>query len=282
MYQKIGYLAEQLRLFYISDRTDQKFPYHYHDFDKITLFFQGDVQYEIEGKTYSLQPYDIVLVQAGQLHRPIVHNTANYERIIAYLSPMFFEVYRKQGCDLSCIFSEARSHVLRQPQEVSNIYGISCRIRQAFNEKKEDSPILQQTLFLEFMLFLARDVREHHIGYVKTGNQNGKIQTIIEYINTHLTNDLSIPDIASLFYISPDYLMHLFKNETGYSLANYITTKRLLLARNLIQQGFPLTTVCYDSGFRNYSTFYRAWKNLFRTSPRQGTTGDIGKPKIVD
>ena len=40
MYQKIGYLAEQLRLFYISDRTDHKFPYHYHDFDKITLFFQ--------------------------------------------------------------------------------------------------------------------------------------------------------------------------------------------------------------------------------------------------
>lgn len=282
MYQKTGYLSEQLRLFYLVDRMDLEFPYHYHDFDKLTLFLQGDVTYEIEGKAYTLQPFDIVLVRAGQMHRPIVRNTTVYERLIAYMSPQFFDTYRKHGSDLSLIFANARSQVLRQPQAAGSIYGTSCRLRQAWSEKKEDSHLLQQTIFLEFMIYLNRAVEGKHIGYVKTGKQNEKIQSILEYINDHLTEDLSIAAIAARFYISPDHLMHLFKNTTGYSLGIYITTKRLLMARQLMQEGIPLTTVCYDSGFRNYSTFYRAWKNLFHTSPRKRNEGTIIEPEVID
>lgn len=60
--------------------------------------------------------------------------------------------------------------------------------------------------------------------------------------------------------MSPDYLMHLFKAETGMTAASYITTKRLQKARHLMQEGRALTEICYDCGFTNYSTFYRAWK----------------------
>jgi len=133
------------------------------------------------------------------------------------------------------------------------------------------------------MLFLARDVREHHIGYVKTGNQNSKIQTIIE-IYKYTSDKYPFYSRHCFSFLYQSRLSYAFCSKMKQAILWQIILlpNDFLLARNLIQQGFPLTTVCYDSGFRNYSTFYRAWKNLFRTSPRQGTKGDIGKPKIVD
>lgn len=269
--KKTGYLHQQLKLFYLADQQNWVCPYHYHDFDKITIFLQGSVTYDIEGTSYSLQPYDVVIIPAGQLHRPVVSDSAIYERIIAYVSPEFFEAYSSHGCDLSIIFKHIPSQVLRQPQEMGSLFSSTCRLRQAFATTGMGKNLLEETIFLEFMIHLARAMEKKNVGYVRTRQANEKIQEIMSYITTHLTEPLSVPILAYHFYISPDYLMHLFKNETGYAVAQYITAKRLILARSLIEKGKPLTSICYDSGFKNYSTFYRAWKQFYHTSPRQGT-----------
>lgn len=62
--------------------------------------------------------------------------------------------------------------------------------------------------------------------------------------------------------------MHTFKEQTGYSIGSYLSTKRLLLAKELILSGKPITDVCYECGFKNYSTFSRAYKMLWRISER--------------
>ena len=105
---------------------------------------------------------------------------------------------------------------------------------------------------------------------VQKGHQNEKIRRILAYIEANLSGDLSIPSLAAAFFMSPDYLMHLFKAETGMTAARYITTKRLQKARHLMQEGRALTEICYDCGFTTYSTFYRAWKNHYHTSPKEG------------
>ena len=68
MAQKTGYLAEKLKLFHLSDKRQWTCPYHYHDFDKITLFFRGHVAYDVEGAAYDLKPFDIVVIPAGRIH----------------------------------------------------------------------------------------------------------------------------------------------------------------------------------------------------------------------
>ena len=63
-------------------------------------------------------------------------------------------------------------------------------------------------------------------------------------------------------------MMRLFKAETGYTIGNYITYRRLLLARSLILKGVPITQACLSSGFQDYSTFSRAYKAEFQEPPR--------------
>lgn len=90
---------------------------------------------------------------------------------------------------------------------------------------------------------------------------------ILDYVGEHLCENLSIDLIARHFYISKYYMMRLFKQETGYTLGQYISQKRLLLAKELLSSGVPGTQVCYDCGFKDYSTFSRAYKQLFGVTP---------------
>ena len=46
---KTGYLNSDFKFFHLKDNTRKDFPFHYHDFNKILLFLQGDVTYTIEG-----------------------------------------------------------------------------------------------------------------------------------------------------------------------------------------------------------------------------------------
>ena len=63
-------------------------------------------------------------------------------------------------------------------------------------------------------------------------------------------------------------MMRRFKEETGYTIHNYVVTKRLMLARDRISAGVPVGEACYACGFRDYSAFARAYKKLFSASPR--------------
>lgn len=270
MAQKTGYLAEKLKLFHLSDKRQWTCPYHYHDFDKITLFFRGHVSYDVEGTAYDLQPFDIVVIPAGRIHRPIIYGDAVYERIIAYISPAYLQGYERRGCPAGQIFTRKNAPILRQPQEADNLYNVSCRLRRAWSDTGPESPLLQETLFTEFMIHLTRALQKDKLRIVQKGHQNEKIRRILAYIEANLSGDLSIPSLAAAFFMSPDYLMHLFKAETGMTAASYITTKRLQKARHLMQEGRALTEICYDCGFTTYSTFYRAWKNHYHTSPKEG------------
>ena len=60
---KRGYLDRDFRLVHLKDSLAQKIDYHYHEFDKLVIFLGGKVTYVVEGVTYFLKPWDIVLIQ---------------------------------------------------------------------------------------------------------------------------------------------------------------------------------------------------------------------------
>ena len=271
-YSKKGYLNSEFRLFHLTDQETQEVDYHYHDFDKITIFIKGSVTYTIEGKSYELRPYDIVLVRHGDIHRLTVDNSKVYERIIVYISPNFMNAYKTDSYDLSCCFQKAlqeESNVLRIPSlEKSSLFRSITRLEQSFADDGYAADLYRQVLFLEFMVHLNRAARKNRLEFIDTDNCNAKIVDILRYINDHLTGDLGIDTLAGKFYISKYYMMRRFKQETGNTLGQNISQKRLLFAKELISSGVPASQVCFDCGFRDYSTFSRAYRKAFGKSVR--------------
>ena len=83
--EKTGYLNEEFRLFHIKDQTSREFSWHYHDFHKVVVFFSGKASYHIEGKTYHLKPWDILLVDRHAIHRPEIDASVPYDRFILWI-----------------------------------------------------------------------------------------------------------------------------------------------------------------------------------------------------
>ena len=275
-YIKKGYLNSEFRLFHLTDQETREVKYHYHDFDKITIFIKGHVTYTIEGKSYELSPYDIVLVRHNDIHRLVVDNSQIYERIIVYISPNFMNAYKTDSYDLSYCFQKAEeehSNVLRIPSlKNSSLFQSITRLEKSFSDDGYASDLYRQVLFLEFMIHLNRAARKNRLEFIDTDNCNTKILDILQYINENLNHDLNIDILSDHFYISKYYMMRLFKQETGYTLGHYISQKRLLLAKELILTGVSGTQACFDCGFKDYSSFSRAYKKFFHESPRETGT----------
>ena len=272
-YEKTGYLDGDYRIFHIQDNHRRDFDFHYHDFNKIILFLRGNVTYCIEGKSYDLKPYDLVLVKAGEVHRPLIHDDSTYERIIMYISPEFIASYRENDYDLSYCFMQSfaeHSNVLRMADmKQSKLYQVMSELEHSFLEEDYANELYRNTLFVEFMIHLNRAAIHNSLHYMVAFSSNEKILNVLSYINGHLTEELSIELLSEQFFTSRYYLMHSFKEQTGYTIGNYLSTKRLLYARELILGGASMTDACFACGFKNYSTFSRAYKKQFKESPRE-------------
>ena len=273
-YEKRGYLYDDFRMFHITDTGAREYPYHYHDFYKLLIFLKGSVAYSIEGKSYKLKAYDMVLVNKGAIHRPQVENNEPYERIVFYISEAFLKSHRTAEYNLERCFEmagEEGADVLRFPAMTnSRLLSVIEEIERNGQEKEQyAAKLYANVLFMEFMILVNRSCMDGTGTFNRAVYFNQKMIDLIKYIGEHLTEELSIECIAAHFYISRFHMMRQFKEETGYTIHRYITEKRVLLAKSLMAAGIAPTQACYQSGFRDYSTFLRAYKRRLAQNPSE-------------
>lgn len=266
--EKTGYLLQEFRLFHIKDQTKRDFSYHYHDFHKVIIFLSGKVTYHIEGKAYHLKPWDILLVNRHAIHKPEIDASVPYERFILWIQN---DITMKE---LTACFHKAndRSYnlVRLNPSLQEKLKDILFELDGTMKSEAFGHDLLSTALFTQFMVYLNRIFLEkQYIFDKKSYSCDSRISDILQYINQHLDKDLSIEKLASKYYVSKYHLMRKFKEETGYTIHNYITSKRLLTAREHIDNGIPILKAAQMSGFGEYSSFVRAYKKQFGKAPSQ-------------
>ncbi len=273
-YQQLGYLNTNFRLFYLTDNSSEEPDYHYHDFDKIIIFLKGKISYTIEGRSYDLQPYDIVLVNQFHIHKPFIDNQVPYERIIIYIAREFIDTYRTANYDLTSCFQKATkeaSYVLRIPNiRQTPLLESMLTLVRSFQDTAYAHELKQQLDILQFLIHLNRASQSDSVHFITNTNPNQKLLDIMEYMNTHLSEDISVDLLAQRFFISKYHLMRSFKKCTGYTLLDYLTMKRMVLARFLLDSdsSTPLTEIAFQVGYHDYSTFYRAYRKFYGSAPK--------------
>ena len=264
--EKTGYLKEDFRLFHINDQTKKDFSYHYHDFHKIIVFISGKVTYHIEGKAYHLKPRDILLVSQGAIHKPEIDPSVPYERYIFWIrDDLSYQ-------ELNTCFQKANDrsfNLVRADSALQErLKDLLPEIEQTLQNEHFGDPVLRNALFTQFMIYINRIfLRTSSSPDKKTYSSDTQVEQLLKYINRNLSENLSIDQLANRFFFSKYHMMRKFKNETGYTIHNYITSKRLLMARSLISQGMPVMKAAQASGFHDYTTFVRAYKKQFGKAP---------------
>lgn len=268
-FEKRGYLLEDFRLFHLRSDGMDDVDFHYHDFHKLVLILSGGGAYVVEGRRYLLQPGDIVLVGRGCIHRPEIGTGAAYERVIVYVSDAYLQSHTIHNWNPSVLFSECNGHVLRlKTEDFAAMRSEFATLERELGTPSPDAILMSRCHFMCILLSIYR----HTIGEgssvtLPAEPGDSKILAILHYLNDHITEDISIDQLSERFFISKFHMMRRFRQEAGMPIHAYLSDKRLFLARDLIAHGMSATEACYQSGFRSYSSFSRAYQKRFHVTP---------------
>ena len=250
------------------------FNWHCHAFYELLYVARGEGKFIVEGAEYPLRTGSIFLMPPHAFHHAIPNTDTPYERyVINFESAAVKEsllrlsilkgsgkykngVYFSTGSvteEMKRTFSEMEETCLNMFAEVKH------------RESKEETYLM--ALLTKVILLLSLEEPE-----IATSQDENLIARVIEYLGEHLSEDLSLDEIASRFFVSKYYLCRAFRKYTGASVFGYLSAKRIALAQTLISNGEPATSVAYRVGFRNYSSFYRTYCKLTGEPPahRQG------------
>jgi AraC-like DNA-binding protein len=96
------------------------------------------------------------------------------------------------------------------------------------------------------------------------------INKAIDFIDTHLHEDLSVGALCNKFHISKNYLYKAFSNNLGSSVNEYIATQRLKRAKEMLTIcDEPVYIVAEKVGIYNYTYFCRWFKKRMGISPNE-------------
>jgi AraC-like DNA-binding protein len=246
-----------------------EFAMHAHEWYEILYFISGSGTYMVEGSQYPLKPHDVFILRPAEMHKLVINPDVPYERMVIHFSPDVIAPL-DPAQDLLRAFCD-------RPLGQQNRYSLASDpdglLRGAFAAFKFDKiPDVRINLTARLLLILTALDGLHGSGQMHTPAPGLQSQ-VVNYVNDHLFEDISVQYIADAFYRSKSQISRIFHQATGSSLWDYVVIKRLMAARAMIQRGEAAHEACSACGFTDYSAFYRAYRNHFGNSPREDAPG---------
>ena len=245
---------------------------HHHDFYEVYFFLSGNVQYNIESRSYLLTPGDVLLISPMELHQPMFGpEHREYERIVLWIDKQFLEGLSMPGQHFTACFDSSspnHSNLLR-PEGVQRQF-LMFLLEQLIQESGSQEPYqeicalsyLAQVLVLLNRLALQQRKEE------PVATQDSTVYNVLGYINEHYNENLTLDELANRFFVSKYHLSREFQRLVGTSVHRYIIQKRLVMAKQMLSEGKPSSEVYQQCGFGDYSNFFRAFKAEYQISPK--------------
>ena len=265
-------LSKDFELYYYEDRALPKVDLHIHDYYEFCFFLEGDIEMQVEDEQYSILTGDIMLIPPHLSHRSIIKSYDKpYRRFVFWISQEYCNHLLQSSPDYAYImqytetqkcyifhtdqmqFHSVQSKFLRILEEMhANKFGRDAQISICINDL---------ILSLNRLAYEQNTPKRKHSEYVL-------YQQLTEYIENYLDEDLSLDTLAKKFFVSKYYIAHVFKENIGLSIHQYITKKRLDLCQEAISGGMSITDAYHQYGFGDYSSFFRAFKKEYGISPK--------------
>lgn len=246
-------------------------PPHAHKRNEIFYFISGHASYLVEGNIYKLFPGSVMIMRSGEFHKIIIEDDTPYERVSLHFDDDLSSCVDDSGILLTP-FEERDLGVdnFYSPNDIrtNHIYECFKSMDFTIEDKKFQKLAITSNLFailFEIKTAFDKRVKDKHI-YGKPVQLLSN--EILSYINANISRELSLDLLSERFFISKNHLNRVFKNATGVTVWEYIKLKRLIMAHNSILAGTSAIAACQNSGFNDYSAFYRAYKKRFGVSPK--------------
>lgn len=245
---------------------------HWHEEAELTLITKGSCVYHINLVEYEATEGDILFIPPLLLHSITLNNSEEFysETYVfhmnflgrnsidicstRYLTPMI-----NQEFSIPCLITPlhpAYTSLRKCFNQITSLY-----TEEVFGYELALKSFLLQTIFL---LLQYSDKNPSSV----SNPSSDKLKMILDYIELHYAETISVSELAKLCYFSDYHFMRFFKKHMNMTCIQYINNVRLEKSVELFEQGnTSILEVSLSVGFHNLSYFHRAFKKKYHMTP---------------
>lgn len=253
------------------DRTANGYP-HDHDYIELMYISAGEGKYQIDDQIYDVAAGDLLVINPGVKHANIV---TDVEHPLTIFAMGFTDIHLK-GQDENVLAFDGQSPVLAASEQLQG--QISSLFLSMLAEKEQTFPgkyDMMRCYLSQILLHIIRDFapEEQKVSHVKfvSHRKNHVIKTILDYMEEHYAEKISLEGIASNMYLSSIYISKLFKEETGQSPIQHLIRIRIEKAIELMKENpdESIRTIAVKVGYEDAFHFSKIFKKHMSVSPRE-------------
>ena len=235
---------------------EEIFESHCHTRYEIIAVFEGKVSIVIDNKKFTLRAGEIAVIPPLSYHSVFGAEEVMYKRATALFEENIIPPE---------IIEDFKAKTLAQSLSSHELLKVTLeRIRSVFLENPSEKflPLVKSLLTEALYVHTYKDTAS------KKEKSHPTVKAVAEYIDSHITEKLTLDVIAENVFLSKSSVSHIFKNEMKISVKQYVLQKKLAYATRLMSEGVGACEASSAVGYDNYANFYKMYKNLFGTSPR--------------
>ncbi len=233
-----------------------------HEHYELCLLLEGAADYCVEGSVYSMLSGDVILTKKAESH----FVKTPQEAPCKFIAVGFSEDDISESCRAKIqTFLDVRPlgqfNLFPAAQFKDTQWKYYLEKLYEHQENPDLMGIYLSVLLTELMLAFTSISQP-------SSHRSDQLFAVIGYINSHLSEAMSVESLCQRFFISRSQLNRLFRKMTGASVWDYVVAKRLMYAKLLLEAGETPAAACQKCGFNDYSPLYRAYKARYGVSPR--------------
>ncbi|UOQ50472.1 AraC family transcriptional regulator [Gracilibacillus caseinilyticus] len=260
----------------VSEDNFQGF-YHWHQGCELLFVYEGKGRVIVNQQTYEIKKGMLFFFQPFQLHRVNVEVSPDtpYERSVMHFDPLTLEKNLRLFPGLRHLLKQLQ-HGVNEPQafDLEKSFHYIFEVCEVFNQSlqtnnwEEDSQL--------FLMQLLSSIRSniHHAELHTSANKAFRSlyysERIMQWVEAHYMEPFDLERLSNELHLSKSYVSRIFKQETGSSLTEYLTIRRIKEACQLLQMTHQSIELIGESvGFGSVSYFIQIFKKMIGTTPHQ-------------
>lgn len=264
-------LSKDFEIYYYNEHYNSKITEHTHNYYEFYFFLEGKASIKIVDTIYSLKEGDIVIIPPETSHQIIIHSTAlPYRRFVFWISKDYYLKLLEQSPDYCYIFEkeQIKNHNYIFHNEVVTFNAIQTKVLNLIDEMQSEryGKNTKISLCVNDLIFELNRIY-YNLQNDDKVKEASLYENLTTYIETHLDEELSLDILARHFYLNKYHISHIFKNNVGISVHQYIIKKRIAACRDALISKKNIGEIYLTYGFNDYSCFYRAFKKEYGISP---------------
>ena len=229
-----------------------------HPHHEIIYYIDGDATFISGNSSMVLEKKTLIFVPKGYFHNFNIKQQDKYVRLTISFPDIQI---------LDEVLMGVRDIIVTRNSDVISF-------AEAIIKNIDGAPFTAQLLSLyASFLSLMSELTKHHSNSTQPQPEKNAISRCISFIDEHFTENIVVSDLAKKHFVSKSFLFTEFKKSFGISIHKYITQRRMIYAKRLLDEGKKPTDVYSLCGYSDYSTFYKAYTKRFGQSPKATKRG---------